>query len=317
MPAPLAKLLSAVTSGNNVLSPELVDHFGGREEILAALRSFDPNAMLTETETSGGEGGLGPMGLRLDFDVTKAPKSKMGTLGYDLRASNFGDLKNPHAVVDDENYGSVTNSANVKKPNDPLWVKLAPLLVSVAAPYAGGALAGMGIGGTAGASANAGTGAGATTAGMSSVSVKSITGELAGGFVDVGERSAVWTVPGLENRPESSAKGVMGASTTSQVSASSMVSAPLAPSAGAATGSTGAVADRALPFVAVAETGAGGAGGVDAGAVGGGVARAPGKGGAPNGARGTALIALSRPPFATSWLDERARAGSTGSVPGG
>jgi len=159
VPAPLANLLSAVTSGAGVLSPELVDHFGGRDAILSALRSFDPNARLTETETSGGEGGLGPMGLRLDFDVTKAPKSKMGTLGYDLRASNFGELKNPHAVVDDANYGSVTNSANVKKPNDPLWVKLAPLLVSVAAPYAGGALAGMGIGGTAGLTAAA-TGSG-------------------------------------------------------------------------------------------------------------------------------------------------------------
>lgn len=163
MPAPLATLLAAVTSGNNVLSPELVDLYGGKDAILKALQSFDPNARLTETEQYGGEGGSGPMGLRLDYDVTKAPKSEAGTLGYDLRGSGFGELKNPNAVYDDSNYGSVTNSANVKKPNDPLWVKLAPIAVGALAPMAGAALAGAGIGGAAGLTAGV-TGSGLTGA---------------------------------------------------------------------------------------------------------------------------------------------------------
>lgn len=142
-----------------MLSPELVDLYGGKDAILKALQSFDPDAKLTETETSGGEGGNGPMGVRLDFDVSKAPKSQGGTLGYDLRASNFGKLKDPSAVYDDANYGSVTNSANVFKPTDPLWTKLAPIAVSVLAPYAGAALAASGIGGMAGLTAAA-TGSG-------------------------------------------------------------------------------------------------------------------------------------------------------------
>lgn len=159
MPAPLASLLDAVTSGAGVLSPELIKLFGGADSLLSALKTFDPNAKITETEQYGGEGGPGPMGYRLDYDVSKAPKSQGGTLGLDLRPSGFGKLKDPTAVYDDDNYGSVTNSANVYKPTDPLWTKLAPLAVSVFAPMAGAALAGAGIGGTAGLTAAA-TGSG-------------------------------------------------------------------------------------------------------------------------------------------------------------
>ena len=159
MAAPLEDFLRAYTSGANVFTPEMLDHFGGEQNLLSALRTFDPNAKASITETSGGEGGSGPMGVRFDFDVSKAPKSKGGTLGLDLRNSNFGQLKDPGAVYDDAAYGKVTNSANVVKPKDPLWVHLAPLLVSLAAPAAGAALAGAGIGGTAGLTAAA-TGSG-------------------------------------------------------------------------------------------------------------------------------------------------------------
>jgi len=159
MAAPLEDFLRAYTSGANIFTPEMLDHFGGQDALLSALRTFDPNAQATTTELGGGEGGGGGTGVRFDFDVSKAPTSKGGTLGLDLRNSNFGKLKDPNAVYSDDNYGSVTNSKNVVKPTDPLWVKLAPLLVSVAAPYAGGALAGMGIGGAAGMTAAA-TGSG-------------------------------------------------------------------------------------------------------------------------------------------------------------
>lgn len=162
MPAPLEDFLRAYTSGANVFTPEMLDHFGGEQNLLAALRTFDPNAKASITETSGGEGGGGTTGVRFDFDVSKAPKSKGGTLGLDLRNSNFGQLKNPNAVYDDSQYGKVTNSANVVKPKDPLWVHLAPLAVSLVAPMAGAALAGAGIGG-AGLTAAA-TGSGLTGA---------------------------------------------------------------------------------------------------------------------------------------------------------
>ena len=164
MGAPLASILQALQSGNGVMSDEQLNHFGGRDAILSALHSFDPNAQLTQTETSGGEGGSGPMGWRMDYDVSKAPTSKGGTLGLDLRTSNFGKLKNPNAVYNDDQYGSVTNSANVFKPADPLWVKLAPLAVGALAPMAGAALAGAGIGGAAGLTAGVtGSGLGASS----------------------------------------------------------------------------------------------------------------------------------------------------------
>ena len=186
MPAPLSTLLSMMTSGANVFSPEQLQLYGGKDAILNTLRSIDPNASAVDTETSGGEGGSGPMGVRFDFDISKAPKSDGGTLGLDLRASNFGKLKNPNAVYDDKNYGSVTNSANVYKPTDPLWVHLAPILVSTLAPMAGAALAGAGIGGaglTAAATGSGLTGASSLPSWLTSQLAKapSYAGQLANG----------------------------------------------------------------------------------------------------------------------------------------
>jgi len=123
--------------------------------VLAALKSFDPNAHLTQTDA----GADGAAGVRLDYDPSKAPKSQGGTLGLDLRQSDFGKLRDPNAVYDDAQYGKVTNSANVQKPTDPLWTKLAPIAVGMVAPWAGAALAGAGIGGAAGLTAAA-TGSG-------------------------------------------------------------------------------------------------------------------------------------------------------------
>lgn len=150
MPAPLETFLHAVTSGHNVLTQEMYDHFGG-EAILDALRKYDPEARFTETRMGGDDDRIG---YRLDFDASKLPASKGGKAGFDLNPSNLHDrTKNPNAVYDDPVYGKVTNSANFYKDADAEWTKYAPLVVSVLAPMAGSALAAAGIGGTAGLTA--------------------------------------------------------------------------------------------------------------------------------------------------------------------
>ena len=173
MPAPLEQFLRLISSGNTTLSPELYAAFGG-ESILKELQKFDPNAAFSDVagNASGGEaGGGGPTEKRLDFDVTKLPKTKAGEF-WEIGNSDKRALVNPNRVVNDENYGSVTNSANYQKQQDPLWVKLAPLLVTLAAPMAGGALASAGIGaagGTAGVTGGiAGLGAGNIASGGTS-----------------------------------------------------------------------------------------------------------------------------------------------------
>lgn len=165
MPAPLEGFLRAITSGHNVMTQEVLDSFGG-ESILDALRKYDPDARLVETQiTQGGEaGGDGVQGYRLEFDWSKLPASKAGS-DWSINPSNLHDkVKNAGAVYDDPFYGEVTNSANFYEDADKLWTKLAPIAVSMIAPMAGGALAGMGIGGTAGLTAAAtGSGLGAAT----------------------------------------------------------------------------------------------------------------------------------------------------------
>lgn len=149
MPAPLETFLHAVTSGHNVLSQEMFDHFGG-EAMLDALRKYDPEARFTETQMPGENNGTG---YRLDFDWSKLPESKAGK-GVALNPANLHDnVKNKAAVYDDPVYGKVTNSANFYKDADAEWTKYAPLAVSVLAPMAGAALAGAGIGGAAGLTA--------------------------------------------------------------------------------------------------------------------------------------------------------------------
>ena len=135
--------------GRGVLSPELVGPLAGATRSRPRCARSIRNARLTETETSGGEGGLGPMGCASTFRRHQAPKSAMGTLGYDLRASNFGELKNPHAGGRRQLRQRHQQRERQEAERPAVGEAFAPLLVGVAAPYAGGALAGMGIGGTA------------------------------------------------------------------------------------------------------------------------------------------------------------------------
>ena len=162
MPAPLETFLAMYRSGQNVLTPEMYEYFGG-DAMLEQLRKYDPNATFTDTATYGGEGGDGPMGKRLDFEISKLP-SVHGIAPYQLSLSNAHErVKDPSKVYDDPNYGSVTDARNFYKDPDAKWTKFAPLVVSLLAPMAGGALAaaGIGAGGTAGITgAAAGLGAG-------------------------------------------------------------------------------------------------------------------------------------------------------------
>ena len=163
MPAPLETFLAAYRSGHNVLTPEMYEYYGG-DNLLNEIRKFDPNATFSDIATSGGEGGDGPMGKRLDFDINKLP-SVNGIAPHLLFKSNHADrIKDPSKVYDDPNYGSVTDGRNFYKDQDAEWTKYAPLVVSLLAPMAGGALAAAGIGaagGTAGVTgAAAGLGAG-------------------------------------------------------------------------------------------------------------------------------------------------------------
>jgi hypothetical protein len=163
MPSPLETFLHQYTSGHNVLTPEMFQHFGG-DDLLAQIKKYDPNATWTDV-VAGGEGQ--EAGKRLDFDITKLPKiktpsgSETGVFG--INPANLGKLRDESAVMDDPLYGKVTPSWNTRY--DPsLMERYAPLIaaaISMGGPALAGALASAGIGGTAGLTAGV-TGSGLT-----------------------------------------------------------------------------------------------------------------------------------------------------------
>ncbi len=187
MPGNLQAFLNQYHSGHGTMTQEMYDHFGG-DDILAQLKKYDPNVSVTETSISGGEGGEGAAGKKIDFDVSKLPTPKGGLDLLNMRAAEglrdkgSGDhhyLRDPSAVYEDDAYGKITHASNVGKTQDFLdkyGPVIGPLLVSVVAPMAapamfaamsGGAL-GAGAGGLAAGftsgvtSGAAGLGAGAT-----------------------------------------------------------------------------------------------------------------------------------------------------------
>ena len=169
MPAPLETFIHQLTSGHNVLSPEMYAHFGG-DDILAELQKYDPNAKFSDVQYGGQDST--EMGKRLDVDLTKLPTTKAGAV-YEINPRNLTDkVRSEGAVYDDPVYGKVTASTNSIKASDPLWTKLAPLLVSMGGPAMAGALAGMGIGA-------AGLTGAVTGSGLSGAATK-IPGWLAG-----------------------------------------------------------------------------------------------------------------------------------------
>jgi hypothetical protein len=158
--AALSSLLAYLNSGysGQAADESTIAHFGG-DDLLTAAKQYDPNAHW-ETVTNG-DGGSG---RTLVVDIEKLPSSKAGKAGYDLRGSNHKEreyLRNPSQVVNDDVYGSVTNSKNFADDREATWTKLAPLFVSLVAPMGAAALAAQGIGGAAGLT-SAATGSGLT-----------------------------------------------------------------------------------------------------------------------------------------------------------
>lgn len=165
------------TSGQGTVTPEMWAHFDG-DQMLEHLKKYDPNAKIITEDIGGGEGGSQGKGFRVEMDTSKLPKSTAGTLGLDLRESNFGQLKNPNGVVHDENYGDVTNSANIVKPKDPAWTHYAPLAIAAIASMGAAlpaAAAAEGVGAGAGAWGGAALADGAGT-GIASGLTSAVTG---------------------------------------------------------------------------------------------------------------------------------------------
>jgi hypothetical protein len=205
MPAPLENFLHLATSGEGVFTPEMWQHAGG-DQLLAELRKYDPNASIEMADIGGGEGGGEGKGIKLNLDYSKLPSSKQGTIGYDLRPDNFSSLKRPDDKTADAAYGGVTNSDNIIKPHDPLWTKLAPLVVSIMAPVAGAALAAEGIGAGVTAGAAYGAGAGAEVGGAASGSIVGTggTGAVTGsGVTGVNSMGLpTWAIKAISKAPQ-------------------------------------------------------------------------------------------------------------------
>lgn len=151
--ADLAGFLRALQSGHNTLSPEMYAHFGG-DDILSKIQKFDPGAKWSDSAMGGGEGGEGPMGKRLDFDITKMPKPKnTDLLNARAVADNDENLINKNYKWDDENYGSISTSKNIDHHVDNIekyGPAIAAMMIGMGGPMLGAALMGAGIGGGAG-----------------------------------------------------------------------------------------------------------------------------------------------------------------------
>jgi len=150
------------------MNQEMYDYYQG-DEMLKMLQQFDPSASweYNDNMTGGGEGGpSGVGGYKLNYNHALLPKSKFGD-EFIKPVKDKTEVYDDKYVYDDENYGKITLSKNVKKPKDPMWTKLAPLAVGMGGPMIGAALAGAGIGGAAGLTSSVtGSGMGAAAGGM-------------------------------------------------------------------------------------------------------------------------------------------------------
>jgi len=145
------------------------------QDMLTALRKYDPNAQFV-AQQMGGEGGSGASGYTLNFDPRLLPGADgSGQLGQGAAGVGTGNtfmprfstvqehmqLANPNAVANSPVYGKVTDNTNIEQPAS-LLDTLGPLAVSafgMLAPMAFGA-AGLGMG------ANAASAIGAANGGL-------------------------------------------------------------------------------------------------------------------------------------------------------
>jgi hypothetical protein len=164
VPAPLANWLRSHYSGHTVLPDEYYDLYGG-DQILEAIRQYDPNARWEATSQYSGEGGEGPQGRVLRFDERLMP-APVGNLGWSRPTTILSDtLHNPGMKYYDPIYGWVTDPRNQAHPQDRIdkWgPPIAAAAISLAAPYLAPALFGaMGVPAAAAGFTSAATGAAA------------------------------------------------------------------------------------------------------------------------------------------------------------
>lgn len=192
----LDMFLRAINSGGGTMTPEMYAHFGG-DGLIEALKQYDPNASVIDEEIGGGEGGSQGMGKRLNFDVTKLPKSKAGDF-YQIRPNNWKlapGVPKDRVTVHDENYGDVVNGKYIDHRADGFLEKYAPYIAAAIA-MGGPALAGLaaaGLAGGVGVAAGAGEGlAGGLTSGVTG---SGLTGINAMELPD-------WLIQGLSKAPQ-------------------------------------------------------------------------------------------------------------------
>jgi hypothetical protein len=175
----LSEYIKFRNSMGGVISDPESEH---AKTILDQVRQYDPNA----TWQTGAAGEGGATQTTLQFDESKLPAMKgdkdrnaVRWVGEDT--GQHQTLIDPKAVWQDELYGTLSDSSNFKKQQDPLWVKLAPLVVSMVAPAAGAAfLASTGVGlGAAGTAAVTGGAAGLGAGNIASGGQASILSRLA------------------------------------------------------------------------------------------------------------------------------------------
>lgn len=148
IPAPLEMFLRQYYSGHTVLPQEIYDLYGG-DQILEAIRKYDPNARWQQTSQYSGEGGEGPNGYQLVFDERTLP-APAGPLGWSrpTNAEGQGLLRGDMKYYDPI-YGWVTDPRNIEhKQNafDKYGMPIAAAAISMLAPYAAPALFGaMGV----------------------------------------------------------------------------------------------------------------------------------------------------------------------------
>lgn len=163
------------------------------QDMLAALRKYDPSAMFAETSI----GESGQKGYTLNFDATKLPGvNGSGQLGQGQTGVGTGatfmprfstvqdqmQLARPGAVTDSPVYGKITSNKNIMQPHSMLDT-LGPLLVSAFGMGAPALFGSMGLGMGAGASAAIGGAQGglaASQGGMGGLGAGSSLGSAAG-----------------------------------------------------------------------------------------------------------------------------------------
>lgn len=130
----LEAFLRQWNSGHTVMDDEMFKHFDG-DSILKELQKYDPNATFSDVQQYND----GPMGRRLDFDVTKLPSITLpngqSMKGNDMltqfKPSQMYErlMINKNAKFDGGPYGSLTSNKNVKKDKKEWWDYVAPALI--------------------------------------------------------------------------------------------------------------------------------------------------------------------------------------------